>query len=176
MNIRITCILLCFLGVFVNNCEKENESEYEGIFSIYISDSTNYSTIPNLNTIQVNDSPFLTIEKITSYNWNTHEITYTSTVWEELKEWGNLIHKIFIVVVNEDRIYWGSFMDDLDSGGSQNPVIKLIPRYPDDRNTIPESLIIDRAYPGYIGSENDQDIREDSRIYEVLLKNGKLIE
>lgn len=52
----------------------------------------------------------------------------------------------------------------------------LLSRYPDGRNTIPESLIIERAYPGYICSEDDPDIRDDTRIYNVLRDNGKLIE
>lgn len=67
-------------------------------------------------------------------------------------------------------------MDHVDSGGCQNPVIMLLSRYPDGRNTIPESLIIERAYPGYICSEDDPDIRDDTRIYNVLRDNGKLIE
>jgi len=176
MKIKEVCILMIFLLLTINNCEKEVETEYEDIFSIYISDSTYNSAITSLNTIPVNDSPFLTIDKITTYNWSIHQITYPSTVWEELKEWGNLLHKIYIVVVNDERIYWGTFMDYVDSGGCQNPVIMLLPRYPDGRNTIPESLTIERAYPGYVGSEDDLDMREDTRIYEVLIDHGKFIE
>ena len=175
MKNKILSILLCLLPIFNSTCDN-NESENGDEFSIYISDSTyDYEDI-SLEAIQINDTPFLTIDKITSYNWNTHEILYPSSIWEELKEWGNLLHKYFVVIVNNERIYWGTFMDDLDSGGCQNPVIKLLWRYPDGRNTTPESLKINRAYPGYIGSEDDPDIREDNRIYRVLHENGKLIE
>ena len=175
MKIRIVSIILCLLPIFISNCDND-ESEFKDKFSIYISDSTyNYEDI-SLETIQKNDTPFITLDKITSYNWSTHEIIYSSGVWEELKEWGNLLHKYFIVIVNDERIYWGIFMDDLDSGGCQNPVIKLLPRYPDGRNTIPESLIIDRAYPEYVGSEDDPDLREDTRIYDILLESGKFAE
>ena len=175
MKKTVLSIILCLFSIFCSNCDND-ESEFQDIYSIYISDSTYNYENTSLQAIQIQDNAFITIDKITSYNWSTHEITYTSSVWEELKEWGNLLHKYFVVIVNDKRIYWGTFMDDLDSGGCQNPVIKLLPRYPDDRNTIPESLIITRAYPGYVGSEDDPDIREDSRIYEVLLENGKLIE
>jgi len=153
-----------------------HESEYEDIFSIYISGSTYNLEILPLANIQVIDTPFITIDKISSYNWSTHEISYSTSVWDELKQWDNLFHKIFIVVVNDERIYWGTFMDLLDSGGCQNPVIMLLPRNIDGSNTTPESLIIDRAYPGYFGSVDDSDLREDNRLYKVLLENEKLIE
>jgi len=174
MKIKIIGTILGLLIIFC--CDIENDkSEINGEFSIYISDSTyNYEGL-TLEEIQINETPFLTIDEITSYNWNTHEIKYPKSVWEEIKERGNLLHKYFIVVVNGERIYWGIFMDDLDSGGCQNPVIKLLWRYPDGKNTTPESLKINRAYIEYLGSEDDPDIREDTRIYDILSECGRLI-
>lgn len=176
MKARIMIVLISILLLTIINCNDEDKSIYEDVFSIYISDSTDHTVITSINTIQLNEQPFITIEKIASYNWNTHQITYTSTNWEELKEWGNLIHRIFVVIVKDERIYWGRFMDDLDSGVCQNPVIKLLWRHPDGRNTIPESIQIDRAYPEYFGSDTDSDLRNDTRIYEVLNESGKLVE
>ncbi len=64
-------------------------------------------------------------------------------------------------------------MDILDSAGCYNPVIMLIPRYPDERNTTPRVLIIDRAYPGaYL---EDPDPRSDQRIWDALWKAGVLV-
>ncbi|UCH10554.1 MAG: hypothetical protein JSU61_01270 [Fidelibacterota bacterium] len=118
---------------------------------------------------------FLSISDITSYKWSIHQITYPGSVYERLKTWGSLINRAFVVTVAGERIYWGMFKDDVDSGWCQNPVIMLYPRHPDGRNTIPPCLTIQRAYPGYSGSDDDPDLRADPRIYQVLSDAGILI-
>ena len=39
---------------------------------------------------------------------------------------------------------------------------------------ITNEFIIERAYPEYIGNENDKDLREDPRIYNALKVSHKL--
>lgn len=173
-------ILLLTFTLFIK-CHKQKNllnSESNQLFDIYIADFVpdwNDPTGPSLNELVLIKEPFLTVADITSYQWSNHHIKFPKPVHERLKTWGNLIHRIFVVVAQGERIYSGKFMDDLDSSDCQNPVIKLLCRHPDGRNTTPESLIIDRAYPEYFGSNDDADLRADHRIYNALVDAGVLI-
>jgi hypothetical protein len=173
---------LTYLIFLSFNCQKDNnpfKPESDTILRIYISDyilDWNNPVVPPLNELNLIEEPFLTNVDITNYKWSTHYITFPISVHNKLKNLGNLLHRVFVVVAEGERIYWGLFMDDADSGGCQNPVIRLLPRHPDGRNTIPESSIIDRAYPEYFGPQNDPDIRNDIRIYNALKKACILLE
>ena len=136
---------------------------------MYITHSSEYQTVPKLKNIDLSEEPILTDRDIEEYIWSSHEISFSAVVHENIKKRGNLIHKIFVIVANGQRIYWGKFMDDLDSGVCQNPVIRIIPRHPDGRNTTPDKFIIERAYPGYSGSATDSDIRNNKKAYHALL-------
>jgi hypothetical protein len=188
MKIYKSIILFLTYLIFLSfNCQREEnplKPESDTILRIYISDYIpDWSdpmvpppAVPPLNELNLIEEPFLTNADITNYKWSTHYITFPISVHNKLKNWGNLLHRIFVVVAEGERIYWGKFMDDLDSGICQNPVIRLLTRHPDGRNTIPEFLIIERAYPGYSGSQNDPDIRNDLRIYNALKKACILLE
>jgi len=145
-------------------------------FAIYIAanrvDEDGAADIDSLDLLQ---PAFLSGSDLSSYEWSEHRLTYASPVWERLKTWGDLLHRIFAVTVGAERVYCGLFMDDLDSSACQNPVIMLLPRRPDGRNTIPLSLSIERAYPEYLGNPDDPDPRKDPRIYEALDKAGVLV-
>ena len=43
-----------------------------------------------------------------------------------------------------------------------------------DTSFITNEFVIDRAYPEYIGNENDKDLRTDTRIYNALKISHKL--
>lgn len=143
-------------------------------FAIYISIGTEYQTTPKLKEIELSPEPLLCSKEISEYKWSTHQIKFPHATHERMIERGDLLHKLFVIVAYRQRIYWGKFMDDLDSSGCQNPVIKLIPRHPDGRNTTPDTFVIERAYPGYFGSENDPDIRNNQQIYKALSDLGVL--
>ncbi|OPX25885.1 MAG: hypothetical protein B1H02_00335 [Candidatus Latescibacteria bacterium 4484_107] len=165
------------------SCDKEKSLE-PGVndnFAIYIaSDSIldvdtrdeDGALVDQLTLLQ---AAFLSTSDITNYSWDRHRITYPDSVWERLKTWGHLINRLFVVSVGNERIYWGMFKDVADSGGCQNPVIMLLCRHSDGRNTTPQSLSIHRAYPGYDGDPDDPDLRMDPRIYNALEKAGVLI-
>lgn len=174
----IKCMLftITFLFSLIVSCKGLDTINcyLHGDFKIYIAESDSEIGTPVDDLILVPD-PFLSIEDIISYTWENHLITYSDTVHERLKTWGNILHRIFVVIVGNERIYWGCFMDDLDSGSCQNPVIRLIPRHPDGRNTIPSSIAIERGYPEYYGLNDNPDWREDGRIHESLICAGVII-
>jgi hypothetical protein len=177
---RISILLLIPILFIILGCRKVeslNGPEIEKTFSIYLSDinpDQGYITIPSIEKLNLINESFLTAADITEYKWSTHQITFPKSVHERLKGWGNLLHRVFVVIVNGKRIYWGKFMDMFDSGGCQNPVIMLIPRNPVGINTTPPELYIIRAYPDYSGSKNNPDIRNDQRIYYALKSAGIL--
>jgi hypothetical protein len=141
--------------------------------AIYIgSDDIRDDETTQLDQLTLVQPAFLSASDMTSYKWSEHHITYADSVWERLKTWGDLLHRVFVVAVGNERIYWGRFMDDGDSGSCQNPVIKLIPRHPDGRNSTPSSIRIDRGYPEYFGTGPDP--RVDPRIYQALEREGVL--
>jgi hypothetical protein len=177
MTIHFRCLFVIGVVLLSLSCKEKLISEQDATdsFTIYISDGIYDGGTIRLDTLKLLQPTFLSISDITSYSWSNHTITYSDSVWERLKTWGNLLHKIFVVAVGDERIYWGIFIDIVDSGGCQNPVIHLLPRHPDGRNTIPKRIFIDRAYPEYFGDPDDPDPREDPRIYEALEGAGILI-
>jgi len=146
--------------------------EYES-FAIYIaSDNISDDWTIQTDNLTLLQPSFLSASDITAYEWNDHYITYPDSVWVRLKTWDNLLHKLFVVTVGNERIYWGRFLDLVDSRGSINPIIWLNPRHPDGRNTTPDSFSISEG-KGYI---LDPDPRIDPRIYNALEKSGVLIQ
>lgn len=159
-------------------CDKNKsvvEPDTSVSFDIFItSDDIPFGQTIQLDELHLMQPSFLSLSDITNYLWSNHQISYPDSVWDRLKTWDNLLHKIFVVNVGDERIYWGRFMDMLDSAGCQNPVILLMLRHPDGRNTTPGIIVIERAYPSYIGS--DSDPRDDSRIYNALKEAGVLVD
>ncbi len=178
MKCIFSVICLFLITIFLCLCCSEDKSVVEpdtyDIFYIHIAgDDIDFSQTIQLDELNLLQPAFLSTSDITAYKWDNHHITYPDSVWERLKTWGNLLHKYFVVSVGNDRIYCGRFMDYLDSGGCQNPVICLIPRHPDGRNTTPDSILIERGYPEYIGIEPDP--RTDTRIYNSLKKASIIV-
>lgn len=169
--------ICCFSCLLFTTCDEDiKDSNEQEIYAIYISEEKySYDLDINIDDLSLITDPFLTSYDITSYYWNIHKITYSDSTYSRLIDWGDLLHHIFVVTVGNDRIYWGLFMDSLDSGTCQNPVIMLGQRCP-DLNTTPPFIIINRAYPEYFGDPNDPDSRNDPRIYNALSDLGLLIE
>ena len=167
---------LAFLGLSCSTQESILGTNGGGRFAVYIAAPTvlPYSAI-QIGDLVIQPPAFLSASDITSYTWSEHDIAYPDSVWERLKTWGNLFGRIFVVTVGGERIYWGRFMDSLSSDIFQQPVITLIPRHPDGRNTTPRSLRIQRAYPAYFGAPDDPDPRNDPRIHDSLDSAGVLV-
>ncbi|MFC1561272.1 hypothetical protein ACFL4V_02230 [Candidatus Latescibacterota bacterium] len=129
-----------------------------------------------LDELHLLQPPLLSLSDITCYRWNNHHISYPDSVWDRMKTWGKLLHKIFVVSMGDERIYWGLFMDALTSFGCPNPAITLIPRHPDGRNTTPGIIVIERKLPSSERPDSYPDPRDDSRIYNAMLEAGVLVD
>lgn len=168
------CFLLLFL-ITISGCTSDPvSSEYKDIFSIYLVKDSNqfYSgEKPELKDFILEKVPLLTINSIESYDWNNHLIYFSSETKEELKKREPLLHYLFVVVANDERIYWGMFNDYADSYACINPTIFLIPRNP-PMSSIPDIFHISCSD---IADEADSVMRGDMRIYNALNNAGKLI-
>lgn len=164
--------ILFFLVVSCNDSPTINE--FDDTFAIYISKEQLRQEISSIDKIELSKEPLIKSKDIAEYHWSKHQIIFSDEFHEKLKARGNLLHKVFIIIAEGQRVYWGKFMDDLDSGTCQNPVIRLMLRHPDGRNTTPNIFVIERAYPEYLGSAEDEDIRNNSKIYQALLNSGVL--
>ena len=176
MSLQPLCLaVLALLAVSCNSTL--GPTEIRDVFSVYLVDpSSESSSVPNpaLADLVLEPEPLLSLASITGYEWNNHRILFTSEMKEQLKTKEPLVHRRFVIVANDDRIYWGMFLDALASQGCQNPVVLLVPRKP-GTSSIPDAFVIDRAYPQYFGSPDDRDLRSDVRILEALEPSGKLV-
>lgn len=178
---RIFSVIFLFSAIIcLDSCEKKEYVVGPATtisFDIFVaSDDIPLGRTVQLDELHLLQPPFLSLSDISSYKWENHHISYPDSVWDRLKTWGNLLHKIFVVNVGDERIYWGRFMDYLDSAGCQNPVITLIPRHADGRNTTPGLIVIEREYPIYVRPESYPDPRNDYRIYNALFEAGVLVD
>lgn len=85
-----------------------------------------------------------------------------------------LFDRYFVVIANNERIYWGLFTDYASSMSCPNPVIIVWSRTVLDTSFITNSMIIDRSYPPPPENESGSDLRKDSRIFNALLASGIL--
>jgi len=172
-------LLLLLLVLSIAGCKSNPvQSDYKDVFSIYLVKDSNLSFTeekPPINEMILEVEPLLTINSIENYDWNKHQISFSEETKEELKKKEPLLHYLFVIIANNERVYWGMFLDGADSYGCSNPVICLIPRNPSVSSFIPNGFIINRAYPSYSGNESEKDIREDIRIYNALKNVNKLV-
>ena len=169
-------ILVAVLSLFLV-CGWQAEkaiSKSKDVFSIYlVKNSQYYFKSPkklDVKNLVLEDVPLLTVDSITNYTWHSHRVTFPLRVKEGLKKREPLLHYLFVVVANDERIYWGMFKDIDDSFVSSYPVIFLLPRN-DVSTSIPNKLMISKAQ----NLENNVDIRGDMRIYNALKDSGKLL-
>ncbi len=176
MRRQALCVLA--LALFAVSCTSIlGPGEIKDAFSMYLVDLASESNaIPNpaLADLVLEPEPLLSSASITGYEWKNHRMLFTPDVKAELQAKEPLFRRRFVIVANDDRIYWGMFLDALASQGCQNPVVLLVPRKP-GTSSIPDAFVIDRAYPQYSGSSEDRDLRNDVRILEALESSGKLI-
>jgi hypothetical protein len=149
---------------------KNNELSESAVneFSIYLVKdlSTTEAMSKKLDDLPLETIPVLTDKEIRTYNWTEHEFTMKEGISLEEKLEGKVpgIGKPFVVVVDNQRIYLGSFWSYLSS--QFNPDIPKISS-------------------GWLkGSDNDMykieygknpDPRDDTKIFEALKGLGKVI-
>lgn len=170
--ISITAIFLLLCGCNSN----PTDSNLENDFSIFLTKDIENNSPANiqLDKIILEEEPILSIKSIDYYEWANHRIKYSDEAKEKIKLKEPLFGRFFIVVALNQRIYWGLFTDGASSMGCNNPVIMVWSRAVLDTSFITNEFVIDRAYPEYIGNENDKDLRTDTRIYNALKISHKL--
>ena len=175
---KIVCVLLItflFAAVLCSRDKSMNGINKEAGFEIYVSrDIPGWDAAkkPGLNDIALMSSPFLSQDDIIKYIWSDHHIILKETAHARMQSFSPLIHKMFVVMVNGIRIYYGRFMDDLDSSVCRNPVIMLYPRHMDERNTIPDTITIQRAYPESLEDLIETDVRDNDVVRQALKAAG----
>jgi len=154
-------------------------SKHKDVYSIYLvkNSKLTYATKkPELKDFILQDIPLLTVDSITSYTWHSHLISFSISVKKGLRNQEPLIDRLFVVVANDERIYWGMFTDFVDSYISNSPAIFLLPRdHPwssTSASRIPDGFSISR---GPIVGKDSIDVRNDIRIYNALNASGKLL-
>lgn len=171
--ISLTAIFLLFSGCNSN----PTDSELENNFSIYLTkdDENNTPSKISLDKLILEDEPILSIKSIEYYEWVNHKIRFSDEAKNKIQSKEPLFGRFFIVIALNQRIYWGLFTDGASSMGCNNPVIMVWSRtVRQDTSFITNEFVIERAYPAYIGNENDKDLREDPRIYDALTISHKL--
>ena len=168
-----TSIVVIFIStLFLYSCKDSATDTNQQVngFAIYkLADTTLRTSrildVP-LDSLVLASSPFLTIKDIKAYYWSTHLFVTNSQIDSEfsrMKYWGGQSSGMpFVVVVNQSRIYLGTFWWPYSSSMPQVPFI-----------------MVDAPPPywikgDYIGTTPDK--RNDPRIYEALLSTGVLQE
>ena len=162
-------IILCLPFLLLSCKQIAPTQTAENTFAIYtLKDSTMYTSLAlqhPIDSLVLDDTPFLTSSYLKSYTWSTHTFELTS---EMNSKWGQM-QKLrgkssgvpFIVTVGKEKIYigtfWWAYSSMMPSGCA---VIQVISIYP---------YKIDLS----IGAT---DKRSDPRIYNSLKEAGVLLE
>lgn len=142
-------------------------------FHLTIDDPDNHPDSVPLEKLVLEYEPILSYKQIESYEWNSHKIIYSDEAQEEIIKKGSILGRNFVVIAENQRIYWGRFMNNSFSSTCQNPVIVLHDHLVlESTNT--NNFVIDRAYPSYFADTNSTDLRNDIRIYNALNYSNKL--
>lgn len=164
----IIFIILLAILFLVLGCNKDNNDITVHDFSIYLvrNLSATEAMSKNLDELPLENLPILTDKEINIYNWEEHTFVLNEgfSLEEKLEGKVPLSGKPFVVVVDSERIYLGSFWTPISS-----LYIAEIPKI----NSI---WFKDNEKDSYtIGYGNKQnDPRDDIRIYESLKSLGKI--
>lgn len=154
-------ILFSLIGIFLYtsrmNYKAAIANEEYVSFAIYLVDS--YENIPsdkNINELPLMNTPIITNKEIKKYDWTNHKILLNDELPSVLKA---PVGGYFVVMANNERIYWGSFY----SIGSSHFMPKGTVITTDDKSKTISIKSIDATDP-----------RADKRIKDVFTKLGKL--
>jgi hypothetical protein len=124
-----------------------------------------------LNELPLEESPILSIDDITKYTWETHEIELTETAYARF---ARLHRKVpiypglpFVVCVDSERIYQGALWTSYSSVPFDGIVIDI---YPAESGS---PLRIETGYPSKEWFKGE-DLRNDPRIFRSLERANKL--
>lgn len=166
--IKLFIILNVMLFLIVS-CNSGNKEDAVNEFSIYLVEglSTTEAMSKELDDLPLETIPVLTDKEIRTYNWTKHEFTIKEGISLEERLDGEVPGggKPFVIVVDNERIYLGSFWSYVSS--LFNPDIPKIYSMWDKESEN------DRYKITY---QKNQDPRIDTKIYTALKELGKIID
>lgn len=162
--------LLLIPVLLLGSCDPLNEIALPPAFAVYRLQNPSLTTAEvwgqPLESLSLAPTPFLTGDDLRSYRWSTHAFAVTARADTELaaicRSHGPTGGVPFIVTVNGERIYLGTFWWGYSSMIPQVPYIDAL----HDPHTI-------RRCPSVLVPE---DRRMDERVYRALNAQGVLTE
>ena|GEM_PF-1126200 len=145
-----------------------------GEFSIYLVKqeiSSDMILEANLDQLELEDTPILSVEDIIAYTWETHEMELTPSAYGRIAQLQISISLgaglPFMICVGSERVYSGAFWTSYSSAIFGGIVIDVYPA--EKHRTI-------RIQLGYPSAEwfTGEDLRSDPRIFRSLEEAGKL--
>ncbi len=167
MNIVRYLICLCLVTQIA--CDSGIESAQGPEFAMYRLKDANITASQvwdqSLESLVLADNPFLAVNDLRSYKWQTHEFSVIAAVDSQLAQLrrpGPVGGIPFVVTVGNERIYLGAFWYAYSSMIAQVPYIDII--LDPHRICKCQSVLV------------QDDKRNDVRIYRALKQAGILIE
>ncbi|KPK91570.1 MAG: hypothetical protein AMJ88_13350 [Anaerolineae bacterium SM23_ 63] len=145
-----------------------------GEFSIYLVKQEISSGLileTDLDQLELEEVPILSIADITTYTWETHEMELTpSAYWRMAQLQASISLGVglpFVICVGSERVYGGAFWTSYSSAIFGGIVIDVYPA---------EKYRPIRIQLGYPSAEwfTAEDLRSDPRIFQSLDEAGKL--
>ncbi|MBE9524660.1 MAG: hypothetical protein IMY76_06145 [Chloroflexi bacterium] len=143
-----------------------------GEFSIYLvrgEISAQQMMETDLDDLEVESTPILSVDELVSYTAKTHSIELTDAAYEKISGAEvDLIGTPFVVFVGKEPIYAGAFWATFLSSIFDGIVIDILPAM--DKRPIRIQL----GYPESLALFTGEDLRSDARIIRSLEAAGKL--
>jgi hypothetical protein len=159
--LSITIILMSFSGCIT---AKRNG------FAIYLAkEKANYEvTDTQMESLTLEDSPFITTDDIVAYDWSTHRVELTWAATEKLRKLEvPVMGRLFVVCIGERRIYAGAFMTPISSIMFRGVSIYTWLESAQNR------VAIVWGYPDG-GASQPTDPRSNPEIFDALSRAGKV--
>jgi hypothetical protein len=145
-----------------------------GVFEVYLVEediSVGEMMDANLAELQLEETPFLSVDDIVAYRWETHEIELSPSASERVAWFERSVLSLggapFVICAGGEPIYGGALWTSYSSVPYDGIVIDLCPA--ESGQPLPIRL-------GYPSPEwfTGEDLRSDPRIYRALEEAGKL--
>jgi len=164
--------VLCILAAVFSGCTgaTAQPDEVEG-FAIYLVKPGSSDPLADLAQLELEPAPFLSLDDILSYTWETHEIELTDAAFERVAQLDVPLTTgvPFVVCVGAERIYPGAFWVSYSSMSYHGIVIDTLFAQMDD-----PSLRLQLGYPESPELFEGEDLRSDPRIRQSLEDAGIL--
>jgi hypothetical protein len=157
------------LGIVLSGCAP-GASRPDG-FAIYLVKGGSVDPGADLNRLELEPAPYLSLDDIVAYTWATHEIELTETARERVAqlEVPVTMGVPFVVCVGTERIYPGAFWVSYSSVSYDGIVVDTLPAQAGS-----PLVRFQLGYPGSPELFSGEDPRSDPRIQQSLRNAGKL--